>query len=258
MVWHVWDGGTPDALPLVLLHGDFGSWTHWVRNVLPLSRHFRVLVPDMPGYGASDLPPEPWSPASLARIIGGGIGEILGASARYSVAGFSFGGIIAGHLAALEEDRVDRLVLLGPGGLGLPGASDAPVLRRVQAGMGAPEIRAVHRHNLLALMIADPGKADDLAVDLQMANIGGARLRAGAIPASDVLLRILPTVRARLSGIWGGRDAFVFPHVRERGDLLRRFQPDIDFRTIEGAGHWTPYEAPGAVNAALTEMMGEG
>jgi 2-hydroxy-6-oxonona-2,4-dienedioate hydrolase len=258
MVWHVWDGGTPDALPLVLLHGDFGSWTHWVRNVLPLSRHFRVLVPDMPGYGASDLPPEPWSPASLARIIGGGIGEILGASARYSVAGFSFGGIIAGHLAALEKDRVDRLVLLGPGGLGLPGARDAPALRRVQAGMGAPEIRAVHRHNLLALMIADPGKADDLAVDLQMANIGGARLRAGAIPASDVLLRILPTVRARLSGIWGGRDAFVFPHVRERGDLLRRFQPDIDFRTIEGAGHWTPYEAPGAVNAALTEMMGEG
>lgn len=252
MAWRVWGAGPP----LLLLHGDFGSWTHWVRNVLPLSRHFQVLVPDMPGYGASYLPPEPWSPATLARIIADGVGEILGTAAPYRIAGFSFGGIIAGHLAALDKNRVDRLVLLGPGGLALPGANETPMLRRLGPAMDASEVRAVHRHNLLALMIADPGKADDLAIDVQMKNIRHARLRAGGIPASDSLLQVLPAIRARVYGIWGERDAFVFPHIRERADLLRRFQPDIDFRTIDGAGHWTPYEAPEAVNAALVEMVG--
>lgn len=252
MAWRCWGTGTP----LVLLHGDFGSWTHWIRNVLPLSRHFRVLVPDMPGYGASDPPPEPWSPESLAGIIAAGLSEILGASASYRIAGFSFGGIIAGHLAAFDRDRVDRLVLLGPGGMALPGPATAPTLRRVDLGMDATEVRGVHRHNLCALMIRDPAKADDLAIDIQIENIRNARLRAGNIPASDSLLRALPAVRARLYGIWGERDAFTFPHVAARADLLRRFQPDIDFRIIKGAGHWTPYEAPEAVDAALVEMLG--
>src|SRR5437763_9356025 len=47
MVWHCWGSG----LPLVLLHGGYGSWSHWIRNVLPLSRSFRVIPPDPPGLG---------------------------------------------------------------------------------------------------------------------------------------------------------------------------------------------------------------
>src|SRR5712691_9914772 len=55
MVWRIWGEGPP----LVLLHGASGSWTHWIRNVRPLAARFRVLVPDMPGYGDSDAPLEP-------------------------------------------------------------------------------------------------------------------------------------------------------------------------------------------------------
>ena len=56
MVWRAWGDGPP----LVLLHGASGSWTHWIRNVLPLAAHRRVLAADMPGYGDSDAPAEPW------------------------------------------------------------------------------------------------------------------------------------------------------------------------------------------------------
>ena len=63
MVWRSWGEGPP----LVLLHGASGSWTHWIRNVLPLARHHRVLAPDMPGYGESDAPPEPHTAESLAE-----------------------------------------------------------------------------------------------------------------------------------------------------------------------------------------------
>lgn len=251
MIWRIWGAGPP----LVLLHGDFGSWTHWIRNVLPLARHARVIVPDIPGYGESAMPPEPWSPESLARIMADGADEILGSTTEFCLAGFSFGGIIAGHWAAIRARRIEKLVLLGAGGMGLPN-SPLPKLRRLDAEMDAAAAFDVHRHNLATLMFGDADKVDDLAVSTQIENIRQARLRAGGIPASDALLRALPQVQARLYGIWGERDAFAVPYVRDRAEILRRFQPDAGFRIIAGAGHWTPYEAPEAVNAALMDIVG--
>ena len=58
-----YDGGSiawrsfGDGPPLVLLHGGFGGWGHWLRNVGPLSRKYRVLAPDMPGFGDFGDPP---------------------------------------------------------------------------------------------------------------------------------------------------------------------------------------------------------
>ncbi|MET4702198.1 pimeloyl-ACP methyl ester carboxylesterase [Constrictibacter sp. MBR-5] len=251
MVWRIWGHGDP----LVLIHGDFGSWTHWIRNIGPLSERFRVFAPDMPGYGDSDLPPEPWSPDSLAALLAGGLTSLLSAGQTYHVAGFSFGGIIAAHLAAQERGRIPKLVLLGPGGFGCPPGA-LPDLRRPAKDMTPQELAEVHRHNLAALMIADPTKADDLAVELQMSNARKARIRAGAIPSTDILVRALPRVRSRLYGIWGGRDAMT-GDVRERERRLRQFQQDIDFRVIPDAGHWSPYEAADTVNAALVEMLSQ-
>lgn len=251
MVWRVWGDGPP----LVLLHGDFGSWTHWIRNVLPLAERFRVIVPDMPGYGDSDSPSADWKPGSLASILGRGLGEVVPAPERYALAGFSFGGIIAGHLAARDADRVETLVLAGAGGFGQP-YPPLPPLRRLSPEMSDDEIIAVHRHNLAALMIADPARADDLAVHVQIENVRRARVRAGDIPTSDVLLRVLPHVRARLGGIWGERDAMSRDGIADREWMLRQLQPDLDFRLVAGAGHWAPFEAPEPVCAALTGIVG--
>ena len=84
MVWRAWGAGPP----LVLLHGASGSWTHWVRNVLPLAERFRVLAPDMPGYGESDAPPEPHTADRLADLVTAGIDQILPAPATFDLAGF--------------------------------------------------------------------------------------------------------------------------------------------------------------------------
>src|SRR5947207_4632753 len=96
IVWRVFGRGEP----LVLLHGGTGSWLHWVRNIEPLARDFRVLVPDLPGSGESTSPPPPISADGIARSIGSGIASIIGEKTRFCIAGFSMGGFIAGYVAS--------------------------------------------------------------------------------------------------------------------------------------------------------------
>ena len=250
MVWRVWGGGRP----LVLLHGASGSWTHWLRNVHSLSRHFRVLVPDLPGFGDSDMPPGGHTAEAAADVVATGLEALLPPPIGFDVAGFSFGGIIAGLVAARLGRRVGTLVLLGAGGLGLPRMAP-PVLAQIARGMSPADVARVHRQNLLTLMIGEPDRLDDLAVFIQTENVRKARFRSGQIPESDALLRALPAIPSRLASILGSRDAFMTSRLDAYRRTLESFRPGLDFRVIPGAGHWTPYEAPEAVNAALLEIL---
>jgi pimeloyl-ACP methyl ester carboxylesterase len=250
MAWREWGAGPP----LVLLHGASGSWTHWIRNVLPLARHHRVLAPDMPGYGESDAPLEPHTAAGLGDLVAAGIDRMLPPPAAFDLAGFSFGAIISGLVAARPGARVRTLVLLGPGGLGLEPAAPRALLR-LEPAMAPEAIRHVHRENLRTLMLARPESADELAVTLQIDNVRRARFRSGTIPVSDVLLRALPDVRAHLAGIWGARDAFTSHHLEESRRVLAAADPRFEMRVIDGAGHWVNYEAADEVNALIAEML---
>jgi pimeloyl-ACP methyl ester carboxylesterase len=250
MVWRSWGQGDP----LVLLHGGYGSWTHWVRNVLPLSRRFRVIAPDLPGLGESATPPEPWTADGLAAIVAAGIGRILLRECELRLAGFSFGGVIGGSVAAQLGDRLRHFVVVGSNGLGLE-RSPTP-LKRVPPDADEAEEFATHRYNLNQLMIADPDKIDELALYLQKWNHARARMRSRRFSRSDALAQALPRIKGRLDGIWGERDATAYPHLDERQRILRSVQPDTRFAVVPGAGHWVQFEAADRFNQLLLEFLG--
>ncbi len=251
MAWRVWGSGPP----LVLLHGGYGSWTHWVRNVLPLSRGFAVIAPDLPGLGESATPPEPHTAEGLARIVVDGLDAVLPSSEPLHLAGFSFGGVLGGHVAAQLGDRVRGFTVVGSNGLGL--VRQPTDLKRVPEGASAEEALDVHWHNLGAMLIADPIKIDELAVYLQSQNAPRARVRSRRFSRADTLARALPLITARLDGIWGERDATAYPHLDERAQILRSFQPEARFEVIEGAGHWVQYEAADRFNPLLAEIVSQ-
>src|SRR5690348_10991216 len=115
MVWRAWGSGSP----LVLLHGGYGTWTHWIRNVVPLSRRFRVIAADLPGLGESATPPEPWTAEGLAAIIAEGIRRVVPGDERIHLAGFSFGGVMGGNVAAQLGGKVRAFTVVGSNGMGL-------------------------------------------------------------------------------------------------------------------------------------------
>src|SRR5580700_7217068 len=247
MVWRCWGSGPP----LVLLHGGYGSWSHWIRNVLPLSRSFRVIACDLPGLGESATPPEPWTAEGLAAIIVAGLDIVLPKGEQPHMAGFSFGGVIGGVVAAQLGDRLRGFTVVGSNGLGLE-RSPTP-LERVAPDATEEQEFATHRYNLNQLMIHDPDKIDELALWLQKTNHARARMRSRRFSRSGALVEALPKVKGRLDGIWGEHDATAYPHVDDRKRILQSIQPGARFAVVPGAGHWVQFEAADEFNRVIAE-----
>lgn len=248
MVWHTWGSG----LPLVLLHGGTGSWRHWVRNIEAFADHRLVVCADLPGLGCSDMPPDPGNPPAISAILARGLDEVIGPDSFYDVAGFSYGGVMAGVLAARDRGRVRSLTIVGSGGLGLQrGRTELVKVRHLEG-----EARlAAHRANLAALMFADPARIDDLALLIQDWNTRHSRLKSPVISRGTWLRDALEGVRCQVNGIWGSLDAPSLPDIGARERVMRALQPRLRFQVIEGAGHWVAYEAARAFNATLRAML---
>jgi pimeloyl-ACP methyl ester carboxylesterase len=252
MVWHLWDRSGGTAPVVVLFHGGAGSWRHWIRTIPVLVRTYRVLVPDLPGLGESDFPPDGDDAFAIATIVANGIDAIIGAETSYDVVGFSFGSTMAACVGALLGKRVRSVTIIGSSGVGALGS--AVNLEKVRHLEG--QVRwDTHHTNLNRLMIADPAKIDDLAIAIQDWNTIRSRLRTPAISRSGVIMRAIDQSQALLNGMWGELDAPANPRGPERVAILRARCPNADVRLIPKTGHWAAYESAETVNAILLEML---
>src|SRR5271155_2861768 len=105
---------------VVMLHGGgpgASGVSNYSRNIYALAQQFRVIVPDMPGYGRSAKGVDQHGPFGyLADMIRGLLDELGLATAH--LVGNSYGGAAALRLALDTPQRVDKLLLMGPGGIG--------------------------------------------------------------------------------------------------------------------------------------------
>ncbi len=252
MVWHLWDQSAGTAPVVVLFHGGAGSWRHWIRTIPALVQTYRVLVPDLPGLGESDFPPDGDDAFAIATIVADGIDAIVGADTTYDVVGFSFGGTMAACAGALRGKQVRSVTIIGSSGVGPPGS--AVTLEKVRH-LDGQQRHDTHRTNLGRLMIADPAKIDDLAVAIQDWNTVRSRLRTPAISRSGAIMKAIDQLVSPLNGMWGELDAPANPKGPERVATLRAHCPDADIRLIPATGHWAAYESADTVNAILLEML---
>ncbi|MDA0998860.1 MAG: alpha/beta fold hydrolase, partial [Proteobacteria bacterium] len=148
VVWQCWP--TPSAgsgeTPLLLLHGGFGSWTHWIANIAELSKGRPVITADLPGLGDSADAPEPLSPDGIAAVLYDGLDTALGKGQEFDLVGFSFGGLIGARLAAMAGDRCRAYVAVGASGFQGLHVRVLGILVP-DPGLADVEIDAIHREN---------------------------------------------------------------------------------------------------------------
>ncbi|MEP5765304.1 MAG: alpha/beta hydrolase [Halieaceae bacterium] len=253
--WQEWPCDRPDDKPpLVLLHGGFGSWTHWVANIPALIEQRKVWTLDLPGLGDSSDMPEPHTPKHAADIILHSLDGLLGPTTHFEVAGFSFGAMVGARLALAAGSRCERFVAIGAAGCGE---------LHVQVHLVPPpgpdidpeEAASIHHGNLRVLMFADEDLIDELAIHTHGQNLARHRINTRRISLSDDFLQALPLIEAKLVGVWGSRDATAGHNdaIEKRRQLFEQAQPGAEFHVLDGIGHWAMYEAPAAINRILLD-----
>lgn len=96
--------------PVVLIHGLGANQGFWgPRILLPLSRRFQVVLPDLRGHGRSSMPPTGYSPIDFAEDILGLLNRLH--LQQVDLVGHSFGGVVALQCAVLAPERVRSLFL---------------------------------------------------------------------------------------------------------------------------------------------------
>jgi pimeloyl-ACP methyl ester carboxylesterase len=257
VVWHTWSPEQPATgqAPVVLFHGGSGSWTHWVKNIVPLlDAGRRVLAVDLPGFGDSDPPVGGTDADAMLAPLADSLGQLLGGEPA-DLVGFSFGGMTAGMLLAEHPALARRLVLVGAPAMGVvPGRQfELKAWRHLKSAQDQVDI---HRHNLGVLMLHDHDLIDGLALEVHIDNVQRDRLPRRRLAHTDILARSLPRVPCPVHAIYGAHDVLYRSYLAQLEAAFARSAPDFrGLRLIDGAGHWVQFEAPEAFDAALADVL---
>lgn len=255
---------------VVLLHGGGAGATgasNYARNIDALAQHFRVIVPDMPGYGQSTKRIDHSDPfGDLARFLGGLI-KALGLTKAHLV-GNSYGGAAALRLAIEQPELVDRLILMGPGGVGTTRALPTAGLNALLAyydGTG-PSLEKITEF-IRTYLVFDPNDVPAELIELRYQAsidpevIANPPLRRPSGPSAlRTLWRMdftrdnrLAQVQNKTLVVWGARDKVNRP---SGALMLAERMPNCDAYLVANTGHWVQWEKAGLFNELAIEFLG--
>lgn len=104
---------------ILILHGWGGSSDSWrkVQEILS-KKNYKVIVPDLPGFGKSETPPMAWTVKDYADFVNQFIKKILNESQEpFFLLGHSFGGRVAIKFAVLYPEKIKKLILCNSAGI---------------------------------------------------------------------------------------------------------------------------------------------
>lgn len=243
------------GLPLVLIHAFPFSGAMWKMQAEYLAgRNFRVILPDLPGFGQSALSAADDSIEKMASQIANLLAS-LGIN-RAVIGGLSMGGYVALNLYRLFPELFAGLILCDT-----TFASDSDEKRRARFEL-IEEIkkngmRAVVK-NVLPSLTGVNTKTNNPALIRELeqnvldtraeAVINALRAMAGRIDHRLVLPEIsIPTLL-----MFGEEDTITPP---ETGETMHRLIPNSRLRTIAGSGHLSNLETPEKFNRTLSDFL---
>ncbi len=259
-------GPSAGAPVAVFLHGFPELAVSWRAQLAGLSDSFRVVAPDMRGYGGTDAPSRvrDYAIERLVRDVTE-LADLIDAP-RIHLVGHDWGGAVAWEVARRAPDRLHSLAVL-----------NCPPIEMMARAMMRPRQL---RRSWYVLLFQIPGLAErwvrrDPEKMVRASFRGTAANKEPFTPealapyAEQIRERGLPGInyyRAAMRRpqvrsepvevptrlIWGKRDRFLGPWFAEP-DRYRAFVPDFELTTIDEAAHWVQQEAAPEVNRALRE-----
>lgn len=249
--------------PVLLIHGFPDSGRLWSKQVGPLSEAgYRVIVPDMRGYGKSGKPDD--VDAYNIMFLAADMGAVLDGLnvAKASVVGHDWGAAVAWGLASLAPDRVEKLVALSvghPGSFAYAGFEQREkswymllfqfegVAEEWLSADDWANFRAWARHPDADAVISELEANKSLTPGLNY-------YRANLHPRTLVEPPLeLPKVQAPTMGVWSSGDIALTE--KQMTGSVEFVEGPWRYERLDGPGHWMQWEAPEKVNELLLDFL---
>ncbi|MER3602308.1 MAG: alpha/beta hydrolase [Nitrososphaerota archaeon] len=243
---------------VLCLHGSgpgASGLSNYRRTLQGLSHRFRLIAPDLPGFGLSERPLIKERRVKYYADFVVAFMDALGLE-RASLIGNSMGGGVACKVAIERPERVRALVLMGPSALGYEAAlTPTPTegIRAMRAFYEKPPTKERFLE-LMRLFVYDPSSLDEelleerLRIALDPSFIEFYR----HLPPSEELTQELHRIRAPTLLIWGSDDRFV---PLEHCLVLLKKIPGAEAHIFSRCGHWAMIERADEFNRLVEEFL---
>lgn len=245
--------------PLILLHGGGGHAETWVRNVIPLSEHFRVFAIDYLGHGYTDIPD------GMSRNLDDFCKHLINfmdavGIEKANLVGESMGGQISVLMAHEHPERVEKIGLIVGG---IPsqehgytaGITQFQELSKV--AQGNPTFETIRKR--MEWLFYDPKTLPDELVEARLKIYSRPKQEASGRSAQAGrrnygLIEKIPKLKAPILFFWTTHNPTCPWHVAEKVHLT---VPGSRFVLVDKAGHWPQFEQAEVFNRTLIEFFTE-
>ena len=245
--------------PVVMLHGSgpgVSALANWQHNIGALSQRFRILAPDIVGFGATERPRDivyslrTWTDHVWAFLDAHDI-------QKAAIIGNSLGGRIALQMATDRPGRITRMVLMGAPGVGMTPTEGLAALRAYQPSHDAMRDLLRNYFAVDPTMITDElveiryqASIADGAYEAYRAMFFDSRHAGSELGITENEVRAIATPTLLIHG----REDKVVP-VRVSVTMLGLL-PNADLHVFSRCGHWTQIERADDFNTVVASFLG--
>ncbi len=254
--WQYAEGGQGE--PVLLVHGMAGSKENWYRTARYLGRHYRVIIPDQLGFGASPeaadgdyrIPQQARRLAHFAAALG---------IRRFHLVGHSMGGAIAGWYATRHPGQVQTLSLIDSAGVRFQPNAFTDLLERGENPFATESLAKFDA--FIAMTFEHPPFAPTRLRAAYARRMAGRAALWNRIvqevksPRSRYLLEPrLKKIAAPTLVIWCRRDQLIDVSAVQ---VFRRELPAAEIEILDGCGHMPMMEQPRVTGELLLRQFGK-
>jgi 3-oxoadipate enol-lactonase len=243
------------GMPIVLVHGFPLDHSMWDAQIDALSGQWRIIAPDLRGFGDSEVTAGTVTMEQMADDIAAML-DTLGIDEPVVLVGLSMGGYVAFQFERKYRDKLRALVLCDTRAVAdTPEAAQArlSMAQKVLDAGTTPVVESMLPKLFGATALANGTEGVESVRRTMLATSpqGMAAALRGMAARSDVTAK-LPRISVPTLVIVGQDDA-ISPVDEMRG--VAQLIPGSEFVVIPGAGHMTPVEAPAAFNEAIVQFL---
>ncbi len=247
---HIYIGDEGKGLPLVLIHGFLGSSKMWEPQINFFKNHFRVITPDLPGFGKSNKAKSHNNIQSIARLLLDCLDEKK--IDKFYLLGHSMGGMIVQEMAKISGNKIIKLICYSTGPRGeMPGRFETVDQSRENLKKNGLEITS---KNIAKTWFVKGEEAEYFDICVEAGKQSSIEAVDNALTAFKNWdgIETLKNIKNETLIVWGNKDK---SYNLDQVQTLNSNIPNSSLFVFEGCAHNVHLEKPEEFNKTILNYL---